>query len=112
MSRKDSTIPASVPVIAAVTAATFHSWLSVVRLLVKQEKVLVPIDALLCAVAVAAFFLWFFRSGRQVRLRKGHLLTGLLMIACLISCIVACFVWKKNMLYPNRIYLWTPLRPF
>ena len=105
MSRKDSTIPATVPVIAAVTAATFHSWLSVVRLLVKQEKVLVPIDALLCAVAVAAFFLWFFRSGRQVRLRKGHLLTGLLMIACLISCIVACFVWKKNMLYPNRIYL-------
>ena len=105
MSRKDSTIPATVPVIAAVTAATFHSWLSVVRLLVKQEKVLVPIDALLCAVAVTAFFLWFFRSGRQVRLRKGHLLTGLLMIACLISCIVACFVWKKNMLYPNRIYL-------
>lgn len=105
MSRKDSTIPALVPVIAAVTAATFHSWLSVVRLLVKQEKVLVPIDALLCAVAVAAFFLWFFRSGRQVRLRKGHLLTGLLMIACLISCIFACFVWKKNMLYPNRIYL-------
>lgn len=105
MLKKKDSFPTIDPVIPAAAAATFHCWVSLLRFVYKQGRLLLPIDKALCAAAALVFLLWFLRGTGQIRLRRGHLLTGLIMAAYLISCVVASFVWKKNMFYQNRVYL-------